>query len=148
MWTFEKIDQSLLNRIPVLKGWYFSFWNSRHNIKVWHCVKSARIRSYSCPHTPYLSAFSCVPNEYECGKMRTRITPNTVTFYKVWKYEGHFMGHFFTFAGTVKINFYSPVPNKSPPPRLLIFGFFVGRTFLFGPPSPLINILDFVLQIF
>ena len=32
-------------------------------------------------------------------------------------------------------NHYSPVPNNSPPPRLLIFGFFVGPPFLFGPPA-------------
>ena len=47
---------------------------------------------------------------------------------------------------------YSPVPNNSPPHRLLIFVFFVGRSpFLFGPPPhppPLINFPDFVLQIF
>ena len=36
-----------------------------------HCVKSVLIRSYSGPHFP------------ECGKMWTRITPNTDTFYAV-----------------------------------------------------------------
>ena len=33
---------------------------------------------------------------------------------------------------------YSPFPNNSrqiPAPRLLIFGFFVGLPFLFGPPA-------------
>ena len=40
---------------------------------------------------------------------------------------------------------------SSPPPSLLIFGFFVGPPFLFGshlPSPPLINFPDFVLHIF
>ena len=53
-----------------------------------HCVKSVRIRSYSGPHFP---AFELNTERYrvslhfqsQCGKMRTRITPNTVTFYAV-----------------------------------------------------------------
>ena len=51
-----------------------------------HCVKSARIRSYSGPHFP---AFGLHTKRYsvslriqsEWGKMRTWITPNTDTFY-------------------------------------------------------------------
>ena len=53
-----------------------------------HCVKSVRIRSYSGPHFP---AFGLNTERYsvslriqsECGKMRTRITPNTDTVYAV-----------------------------------------------------------------
>ena len=53
-----------------------------------HCVKSVRIRSYSGPHFP---AFGLNTQRYsvshriqsECEKMRTRITPNTDTFYAV-----------------------------------------------------------------
>ena len=53
-----------------------------------HCVKSAGIRSYSGPHFP---AFGLNTERYkvslriqsECGKMRTRITPNTDTFHAV-----------------------------------------------------------------
>ena len=58
-----------------------------------HCVKSVCIRSHSGPH---FSTFSLIWTEYEeidwihiyskcgkCGKMRTRITPNTDTFYVV-----------------------------------------------------------------
>ena len=53
------------------------------------CAKSVRIRSYSGPHFP---AFALKTERYEislpiqsecgseCGKMRTRITPNTDTF--------------------------------------------------------------------
>ena len=41
-----------------------------HSVKV-HCVKSVRIQTYSGPHFP---AF---------GLNRTRITPNTDTFYAV-----------------------------------------------------------------
>ena len=56
-----------------------------------HCVKNVRIRSYSGPHFP---AFGRNTERYgvtlrihsKCGKMRTRITPNTDTFYTViWK---------------------------------------------------------------
>ena len=50
--------------------------------------KSVHIRSYSGPHFP---AFGLNTERYsvslriqsECGKMRTRITPNTDTFYAV-----------------------------------------------------------------
>ena len=49
-----------------------------------HCVKSARIRSYC---GPYFLAFELnSPNfshHSECGKMWTRITPNTDTFHAV-----------------------------------------------------------------
>ena len=53
-----------------------------------HCVKSVRIRSYS---DPYFPAFGQNTERYgpslciqsKCGKMRTRITPNTDTFYAV-----------------------------------------------------------------
>ena len=51
-------------------------------------MKSVRIRSYSGPHFP---VFGLNTERYsvslriqsECGKMRTRITPNTDTFYAV-----------------------------------------------------------------
>ena len=60
-----------------------------------HGVKRVRIRNYSGPHfsrifphsewirrdTAYLSVFS--PNAGKCRKMRTRITPNTDSFYAV-----------------------------------------------------------------
>ena len=53
-----------------------------------HCVKSVRIRSYSGPHFP---AFGLNTIRYsvslriqsKCGKMQTRVTPNTHTFYAV-----------------------------------------------------------------
>ena len=53
-----------------------------------HCVKSVCIRSYSGPHFP---AFGLNTERYgvslriqsECGKMRTKITPNTDTFHTV-----------------------------------------------------------------
>ena len=61
----------------------FIFWN-----EALHCVKGVRIRSYSGPYFP---AFGLNTERYsislriqsECGKMRTRITPNTDTFYAV-----------------------------------------------------------------
>ena len=53
-----------------------------------HCVKGVRIRSYSGPYFP---AFGLNTERYsvsfrihsECAKIRTRITPNTDTFYAV-----------------------------------------------------------------
>ena len=53
-----------------------------------HCVKSARIRSFS---GPYFHAFGLsmerhgVPLyiQFECGKIRTRKTPNADTFHAV-----------------------------------------------------------------
>ena len=45
------------------------------------CIKSVRIRSYSGLHFPALGVSLCIHSE--CGKMRTRITPNTDTFYAV-----------------------------------------------------------------
>ena len=53
-----------------------------------HCMKSARIQSYSGPYFP---AFGLNTERYsvslriqsECGKIRTRTTPNTATFYTV-----------------------------------------------------------------
>ena len=54
-----------------------------------HCVKSVRIRSFSGSH--YYPAFGLNTERYgvslriqsECGKMRTRITPNMDTFHAV-----------------------------------------------------------------
>ena len=50
-----------------------------------HCVKSVCIRSYSGPHFPAIGMnteryFVSLRIQSECGKMRTRITPNTDTF--------------------------------------------------------------------
>ena len=55
----------------------------------YHCVKSVRIRSCSGPYFP---AFGLNTGRYsislriqsECGKIRTRITPNTDTSRSVW----------------------------------------------------------------
>ena len=57
-------------------------------LRVMHCIKSVRIRSYPGPHFP---AFELNTERYsvsfriqsECGKMPTRITPNMETFYAV-----------------------------------------------------------------
>ena len=47
-----------------------------------HCVKNIRIRSYSRPYCP---AFELNMERYlsKCGKIRTRITPNTDTSHAV-----------------------------------------------------------------
>ena len=64
-------------------------------LKMGHCVKSVRIRSYSGPHFltfelnterhgVYLRIQTeCGKNSVECGEMPTRITPNMDTFYAV-----------------------------------------------------------------
>ena len=59
-----------------------------HHSYYTHCEKCVHTRSYSGPHFP---AFELNTERYsvslriqsECGKMRTRITPNTDTFYSV-----------------------------------------------------------------
>ena len=64
------------------------------NLKKGHCIKSARIRSYSGPHFPRIFPHSdwirrdtispySVQMRENAGKMRTKITPNTDTFYAV-----------------------------------------------------------------
>ena len=55
----------------------------------YHCVKVVRIRSYSGPYFP---AFGLNTKRYgaslcihtECGKIRTRVTPNTDTFHAMY----------------------------------------------------------------
>ena len=63
---------------------------------IFHCAKSVRIQNYSGPH---FSAFGLNTERYsvslrytislsiqsKCGKIRTRITPNTSTFYAVFE---------------------------------------------------------------
>ena len=59
-----------------------------------HCVKIVRIRSYSGPH---FLTFGLNTERYgvsrrmqfKCGKMRTRITPNTYTFHAVFCIAGN-----------------------------------------------------------
>ena len=80
----------------LLSNWRFDNLNYLHSyfheswlISNFHCVKSVRIRSYSGPHFP---AFGLNMERYsvslriqsEYGKMRTRTTPNTDTFYAVF----------------------------------------------------------------
>ena len=82
--TFEKGRRELLKQTESPCQFCVSpkFWNGLH------CAKSVRIPSYSGPHLP---AFGLNTERYsvslliqsECGKMRTRITPNTNTFYAV-----------------------------------------------------------------
>ena len=59
---------------------------------MFHCVKSVHIWSFS---DPYFPAFGLNTERYsvflrlqsECGKIRTRKTPNTDTFYAVFTIE-------------------------------------------------------------
>ena len=54
-----------------------------------HRLKNVRIRSYSGRHFPTFGLNTgrysvSLRIQYECGKMQTRITPNTDTFYAVY----------------------------------------------------------------
>ena len=69
----------------IFKNWHH-FFISR-NIVLYqsnncHCMKSVRIRSYSGPHFPAFGLV-CLRIQVKCGKMQTRITPNTDTFHAV-----------------------------------------------------------------
>ena len=76
---------------------------------IWHhhCVKIVRIRSYSGPHFP---AFGLNTERYsvslriqsECGKIRTRITPNTDTFYVV-RVACYILQIFYLITGLFKV---------------------------------------------
>ena len=53
-----------------------------------HCVKSVHARSYSGPHLPTFGLNmeryeASLRSQSECGKIWTRITPNTDTFHAV-----------------------------------------------------------------
>ena len=61
----------------------FYSWSSKND-----CVKSVRIRSYFGPHFPIFELNTerygvSLRIQSDCGKMRTRITPNTNTFHSV-----------------------------------------------------------------
>ena len=62
----------------------------RSQIRLWHshCVKSVGIRCFSGPHFPEfrlnMKRYSVPPRiQSECGKIRTRKTPNTDTLLAV-----------------------------------------------------------------
>ena len=64
-------------------------WSFLISLGNFHFVKIVRIPSYSCP---YFTTFGlnterygvCLRVQSECGKIRTRITPNTYTIYSVF----------------------------------------------------------------
>ena len=80
---------SLLNLLWLQQQLKYLFPLSQQYTHRYHCVKSVRNSSYSGPHFP---AFGLNMDRYsvslriqsECGKIRTRITPNTDTFYTVY----------------------------------------------------------------
>ena len=85
----------------ITSPWILFIWNM---MTLLHCVKSVRIRSYSGPHFP---AFKMNTERYSvslcfqsnCGKMWTRITPNTdtlctvliFTLLNIWKSIWYFI---------------------------------------------------------
>ena len=67
-------------------------------ICVKHCVKSVRTWSYSDPYFPAFGPnkerYRVSPRiQFECGKIPTRITPNTDTFYAVKDTLKTFLGN-------------------------------------------------------
>ena len=91
IWLYEKhflCIQLILNKgrlLWVVLRECLVFW---YNNKLIDCVKSVGIRIYFGSHfsafglnTERYGLFLCIQSE--CGKMRTRITPNTDTFYAV-----------------------------------------------------------------
>ena len=101
---FEILKNSFLYRTPPVAAFvntpliftFMSNTNKTQNHKTpymilpvtVHCVKSVRIRSYSGPYFPALRLNTerysvSLRIQPECEKIRTRITPNTDTFYAV-----------------------------------------------------------------
>ena len=73
----------LENSPSVLNEWSQVIWFD------WYCVKGVCIRSSSGPYFPAFGLnterFVSLRIQSECGKIRTRINPNTDTFYAVWE---------------------------------------------------------------
>ena len=93
--VFSIVDLVILIWYNFLFAWIkTNFYRTKDKLatkkknKLFYCVKSVRIRSYSGPHFP---AFGLNTERYgislrtqsECGKMRTRTTPNTDAFHAV-----------------------------------------------------------------
>ena len=121
-----------------LKTWTFTFISNLRTVQtLWlclettslavhvHCVKNVRIRRYSGPHFP---TFGMNTERYgvtlrihsKCGKMRTRITPNTDTFYTVLNFFSFspffsFSRYFYKFFPDILLMF---AFNKISSPRL------------------------------
>ena len=70
------------HRFPLLNQFFKLILRSAH------CVKSVRIPSYSGRHFPAFGLNTegygvSIRIQFKCGKIRTRMTPNTDTFYAV-----------------------------------------------------------------
>ena len=89
-WPFYNIMHQRV-KLLIPKKLITSFWRIWSQVSGCHYVKSVLIRSYSGPYFP---AFGLNTKRYgvslriqsECGKIQTRITPNTDTFYAVFFY--------------------------------------------------------------
>ena len=68
-----------------MKNVYLIYSSKRMKPQHLHCVKSVRVRTYSDPHFPAfgLTYRVSLRIQSECGKMWTRITPNTDIFHAV-----------------------------------------------------------------
>ena len=82
---FSRFFQKFYCKKLHLLLYFTGFWISLCVIIIFcffsiHCVKSVRIRSCSDSHFPERYSVSLLI-QCECGKMRTRINPNTDTFF-------------------------------------------------------------------
>ena len=86
MATPQKINVSVMTAVY---DFIFDLPSFTEFVTLWHCVKSVHIRRCSGPYFP---AFGLNTERYsaslriqsECGKIRSRITPNMDTFYALW----------------------------------------------------------------
>ena len=71
----------------------FSIWQGFNNlVSIIHSVKSVSIRSYSGLHFPAFALNTEIQSE--CGKIRTRLTLNTISFYAVITSHGNWITSF------------------------------------------------------
>ena len=96
-----KIVQILKKKMPWMSWFFITFFKlvvfvspllfkQKHTLKtvrliIQYYVKSVRVQSYSCPYFPEFGLNTerhevSLHIQSECGKIRTRITPNTDTF--------------------------------------------------------------------
>ena len=94
IWCSFTKSMLLLENVSSTCSLYFVVEDRTENLSYYlyicekHCVKSVRIRSYSCPYFPVFGLNTerygvSLRILYQCGKMRTRITSNTDTFHAV-----------------------------------------------------------------
>ena len=91
-WNFFGLEISIIFFLEIGINYVSIIITINRNITLFvshsHCVKIARMGSYSGPYFPEfgLNTERCSVSlriQYKCGKVRTRITPNTDTYHEV-----------------------------------------------------------------